>query len=1120
MATRWQLTVVTLCMILAAPFALHADIYRWDNGEVIPGTEGITPGPGVQLDYRELEHAELSRQDLTGSNFSFSNLTGADLQYSTLTNADLRGAVVTGASLGGTSSIGFTPSQFYSTQSYQAKDLSGVGLRGNDLTDWDFSGQNLTSASLDYSTLTNADLTGAVVTEGDFSNTTSRGFTAEQLYSTASYEAKNLRGIRLSGNDLTNWDFSGQDLSEAAFYYRGVCCAIDRTANLTGANLSRANLTNALLDSSTLTRADLTDAVVSGAAFGRTDNMGTGITKEQLYSTASYQAKSLNGIGLWNQDLTGWDLSGQHLVSATLTSSRMSHLNLRGADLSRANLAWAELTNAVLVSTNLSNADLTSSRLTDADLSEALISGAMFDSITKEQLYSTASYRQKSLRGLWLKSNDPGSWNLRGQDLTDAFLGVLSADVTGAVVTGATLRPMSKDQLYSTASYEAKNLRGMDFTQMMLMDWDLSGQDLTNANLHLAIVAGAKLTGAILKNAALSNTEGLSSAIADSSTIYNQWTVFPSDFDPVARGLKLEVSPRGDLDADDVFDADDVDMLASKIRLGWIRKIWWLSDAAFDMNGDSVVNQDDHRVWVKDLKRTWFGDANLNGEFNSADFVQVFQSGKYEQGWVDERGNIYGETAGWSEGDWNGDGHLRQRRLHHRLPGWRLRARTADGCGDGAGAGGRSAVGDRVRSLVIRFPSSSCRLLRTRFAGRIGERGLSNARQRRDDLIHGAPGVELLGRELANRLAVHRLGLLNRLQIARQCPLVCVRFHALLTRWQTVHQHAGFTRLHERRTGPYADRRTPSEQNLLQSQRPVIVIRQIRTCPGATSGFEELLAVVLAVVDLDVSWEQLGQMLQQHGPVPVLGVDQEIVLIRQRSAGPGIDRVGPHDDGRLVGGTSVLGDQVAIPLGVAEHGPAVGGIEQGTFLGINSRCGGIQEQHVGPLHERQALRIPPGGVATVGPVPEPGDRIAADGERLDREPVEAFVDPFTEGFLQGIHAVGGSAASGCVDRADQFDRHVVTGGMHVRGEGVAAFDREPIVGTTPADLHLAPIQLRIAQRMISGVIQIADVVAAVIVTGMIKRKSRSVVATKSRVGSAVDLLARDDTDEERVARKW
>jgi hypothetical protein len=51
MSARWQLSAVTLCLLLAAPPTLHAQVYRWDNGQVIPGTEGITPGR--QLDDME-----------------------------------------------------------------------------------------------------------------------------------------------------------------------------------------------------------------------------------------------------------------------------------------------------------------------------------------------------------------------------------------------------------------------------------------------------------------------------------------------------------------------------------------------------------------------------------------------------------------------------------------------------------------------------------------------------------------------------------------------------------------------------------------------------------------------------------------------------------------------------------------------------------------------------------------------------------------------------------------------------------------------------------------------------------------------------------------------------------
>ena len=39
------------------------------------------------------------------------------------------------------------------------------------------------------------------------------------------------------------------------------------------------------------------------------------------------------------------------------------------------------------------------------------------------------------------------------------------------------------------------------------------------------------------------------------------------------------------------------------------------------------------------------GDSNLDGEFNSSDFVFVFTAGKYETG----------EAATWGEGDWDGN---------------------------------------------------------------------------------------------------------------------------------------------------------------------------------------------------------------------------------------------------------------------------------------------------------------------------------------------------------------------------------------------------------------------------------------------------------------------------------
>jgi hypothetical protein len=89
------------------------------------------------------------------------------------------------------------------------------------------------------------------------------------------------------------------------------------------------------------------------------------------------------------------------------------------------------------------------------------------------------------------------------------------------------------------------------------------------------------------------------------------------------------------------LDVGDIDALSATIRSEPY-------DPSFDLNHDDVLDGNDRDVWVKQLTKTWFGDANLDREFNSADLVHVFQSGQYED-------SVAG-NSGWSSGDWNGDG--------------------------------------------------------------------------------------------------------------------------------------------------------------------------------------------------------------------------------------------------------------------------------------------------------------------------------------------------------------------------------------------------------------------------------------------------------------------------------
>ena len=100
----------------------------------------------------------------------------------------------------------------------------------------------------------------------------------------------------------------------------------------------------------------------------------------------------------------------------------------------------------------------------------------------------------------------------------------------------------------------------------------------------------------------------------------------------------------GDLNYNGEFDMQDLDILTQNVVVApaephgeFLRRL--------DLNGDESVDVSDVNHWVTEFKSTWIGDANLDGVFDSGDFVDVFGAGKYETG----------ESARWSEGDWNAD---------------------------------------------------------------------------------------------------------------------------------------------------------------------------------------------------------------------------------------------------------------------------------------------------------------------------------------------------------------------------------------------------------------------------------------------------------------------------------
>ena len=107
--------------------------------------------------------------------------------------------------------------------------------------------------------------------------------------------------------------------------------------------------------------------------------------------------------------------------------------------------------------------------------------------------------------------------------------------------------------------------------------------------------------------------------------------------------LEFVASGPGDFNRDGMVDILDIDLLSAEIQSA-------AGDAAFDLDGNGTVDAQDLTALVEGPMNTYVGDSNLDGEFNSTDFVVVFTAGEYEN-------TVAGDST-WATGDWNADGEF------------------------------------------------------------------------------------------------------------------------------------------------------------------------------------------------------------------------------------------------------------------------------------------------------------------------------------------------------------------------------------------------------------------------------------------------------------------------------
>ena len=499
---------------------------------------------GTQFNHCNMTGAKFQHKTMTGTQFEYADLSGANFYNSRLINPDFSGANLTGTDL---RYANMESNQYeYWYPKFIGSDLTAAKLNNANLTDANFSGATLTYASMGGATLTGVK-SGPLVGSAPISLPSYYNFvsgTNEQwiVGPNVDLSGADLRGMDLSGAHLNGVDLSGAksgplvgsapiSLPSGYKFVSGTNenWIVGPSVNLDGADLSGMELNGMNLSGADLSGATLT-GVKSGPLVGSApSSLPSGYkfvsgTNEQWIvgpgvdlSGANLTDANLNGATLTDANLSGATLTG--VKSGPLVGSAPSSLPSgykfvsgtnenwivgQGVDLNGADLRGAYLIGINLIGINLDGVDLRGMDLRGMDLSGADLSGATLTGVKSGPLVGSAPISLPS--GYKFVSGTNENWivgpsvNLDGADLSGMELNGMN--LSGADLSGATLTGVKSGPFVGLAPSSLPS--GYKFVSGTNEQWivgpgvDLSGANLTDANLNGATLTDANLSGATL----------------------------------------------------------------------------------------------------------------------------------------------------------------------------------------------------------------------------------------------------------------------------------------------------------------------------------------------------------------------------------------------------------------------------------------------------------------------------------------------------------------------------------------------------------------------------------------------------------------------------------------------
>ncbi len=260
--------------------------------------------------------------------------------------------------------------------------------------------------------------------------------------------------------------------------------------------------------------------------------------------------------------------------------------------------------------------------------------------------------------GEWIPTDDPlpalNTYTLEPTAAEAALVGHIygaatAMDVEGLIADNDTHFYRTTFQMDRTSGFRTEIQLAADNGAQLYLNGQLLGVETS----FLVENWGAPFPGlSIDKNGAITANK-----LEESAANFTGWKMGENELILAVRNPNSENSPaggfafrmdfygdsagvRGDFDNSGTVDAADIDALNATILAGG-------TTAKFDLNQDGAVNGADRDELVVNVLKTYYGDSNLDGEFNSSDFVVTFTAGEYE--------DALNENSRWATGDWNGD---------------------------------------------------------------------------------------------------------------------------------------------------------------------------------------------------------------------------------------------------------------------------------------------------------------------------------------------------------------------------------------------------------------------------------------------------------------------------------